>query len=90
MHSFISCHLHVVFSTKERRRLITPDLQQRLWPYLGGIARENKMKALCVGGAEDHVHIFVEPAVHARHLQSGAIAQGEFVEMDSRNISEPA
>jgi putative transposase len=59
MHSFISCHLHVVFSTKERRRLITPDLQQRLWPYLGGIARENKMKALCVGGAEDHVHILL-------------------------------
>jgi putative transposase len=59
MHSFTSCHLHVVFSTKERRRLITPDLQQRLWPYLGGIARENKMKALCVGGVEDHVHILL-------------------------------
>jgi putative transposase len=59
MHSFTSCHLHVVFSTKERRRLITPDLQQRLWPYLGGIARENKMKALCAGGVEDHVHILL-------------------------------
>ncbi len=59
MHSFISCHLHVVFSTKERGRLITPDLQKRLWPYLGGIARENKMKALCVGGVEDHVHILL-------------------------------
>jgi REP element-mobilizing transposase RayT len=59
MHSFTSCHLHVVFSTKERRRLITLDLQQRLWPYLGGIARENKIKALCVGGVEDHVHILL-------------------------------
>jgi putative transposase len=59
MHSFTSCHLHVVFSTKERHRLITPDLQQRLWPYLGGIARENRMKALCVGGVEDHVHILL-------------------------------
>jgi REP element-mobilizing transposase RayT len=59
MHSFTSCHLHVVFSTKERRRLITADLQSRLWPYLGGIARENKMRALCVGGVEDHVHILL-------------------------------
>jgi putative transposase len=33
------------------------DDQQRLWLYLGGIARENKMKAFCVGGVEDHVHI---------------------------------
>jgi putative transposase len=56
MHSFVSCLVHCVFSTKERRKLITPDLQRRLWPYLGGIARENKMKALSIGGVEDHVH----------------------------------
>ena len=56
MHSFVSCLMHVVFSTKERRPWITPDIQDRLWPYLGGIARENKMKALKVGGVEDHVH----------------------------------
>ena len=59
MHSFVSCHMHVVFSTKERRRVITADIQSRLWPYLGGIVRENKMKALAVGGIEDHVHLLV-------------------------------
>jgi len=48
--------MHCVFSTKERRQLITPDLQERLYPYLGGIAREHKMKALAIGGVEDHVH----------------------------------
>jgi REP element-mobilizing transposase RayT len=51
--------MHVVFSIKERRPLITRSLQDRLWPYLGGIARENKMKALQVGGVEDHVHILL-------------------------------
>ena len=55
MHSFVSCLMHWVFSTKESQ-LITPELQQRLYPYLGGIARENKMKALSIGGVEDHVH----------------------------------
>jgi putative transposase len=59
MHSFVSCLLHVVFSTKERRRLITPTLQEQLWPYLGGIARNNKMKAVKIGGVEDHVHILL-------------------------------
>jgi len=39
--------------------LLTPALQQRLWPYLGGIARENKMKALAIGGVEDHVHLLI-------------------------------
>ena len=51
--------MHCVFSTKERRPLIGPELQARLWPYLGGIARENRMKALVVGGVEDHVHILL-------------------------------
>jgi putative transposase len=48
-----------VFSTKERRRLITPELQERLWPFLGGITRQNKMKAIEIGGVEDHIHILL-------------------------------
>jgi putative transposase len=59
MHSFSSCLMHCVFATKERRPLIEPALQSRLWPYLGGIARENGMKALEVGGVSDHIHILL-------------------------------
>lgn len=58
-HSFTSQLMHCVFSTKERRPLIDLELQQRLWPYLGGIARENKMKALSIGGTEDHLHLLL-------------------------------
>ncbi|PWU19132.1 MAG: transposase [Verrucomicrobia bacterium] len=59
MHSFVSCLMHCVFATKERRPLIKPDLQERLWPYIGAIARDSKMKALLVGGVEDHVHVLL-------------------------------
>jgi REP element-mobilizing transposase RayT len=58
-HSYVSALYHCVFSTKERQPIITEDLQQRLWPYLGGIARENKMRALSIGGVEDHVHLLL-------------------------------
>ena len=57
--SYISSYFHCVFSTKERRRLITPELRNRLRPFLGGIARQNKMKAIEIGGVEDHVHILL-------------------------------
>jgi putative transposase len=57
--SYISAYFHCVFSTKDRRPLITPELQERLWPFLGGIARQNNMKAIEIGGAEDHVHILL-------------------------------
>jgi putative transposase len=55
-HAYISNLMHCVFSTKERLPLIDSELESRLWPYVGGIARENRMKALAVGGTDDHVH----------------------------------
>lgn len=57
--SYISSYHHCIFSTKERRPLITPALAERLWPFLGGIARQNKMKAIEVGGVADHIHILI-------------------------------
>ncbi len=58
-HSYIRLYVHYIFSTKHRQKLIKPELEERLWPYMGGIARENKMKALAAGGVEDHVHVFL-------------------------------
>jgi putative transposase len=58
-HSYVSILIHYTFSTKNRQKIIIPELQERLWPYMGGIARENKMKALAIGGIEDHAHTFL-------------------------------
>ena len=57
--SYVTSYFHCVFSTKDRRPFITTDLQERLWPFLGGIARENKMRALSIGGVADHVHMLL-------------------------------
>ena len=55
-HSYVSNLMHCTFSTKERYPWIDGDLESRLWPYIGGIAREHRMKALTIGGVFDHVH----------------------------------
>jgi putative transposase len=55
-HTYYSLLVHCVFPTKEHRILIPADLKSKLWPYIGGIARENKFKALAVGGMQDHSH----------------------------------
>ncbi len=59
MRSFVSCLMHCVFTTKHRQRWLIPDVRERLWPYLAGIARENDMRALAIGGVEDHVPMLV-------------------------------
>lgn len=55
-HSYVSNLMHCTFSTQDRYPFIDSDLESRLWPYLGGIARENRMKPLAIGGTADHVH----------------------------------
>jgi len=58
-HSYTSSLFHCTFSTKGRRRQITADLQDRLWPFMGGIARQNGMTAMAIGGVEDHAHLLL-------------------------------
>jgi REP element-mobilizing transposase RayT len=55
--TYASLHYHIIFSTKNRERWITPDVEPRLWAYLGGIARDNKIQTLKIGGTADHVHL---------------------------------
>ncbi|MCU0748155.1 MAG: IS200/IS605 family transposase [Akkermansiaceae bacterium] len=57
--TFTSLHYHMVFSTKNRERWITSEVEERIWAYLGGIAKENKVHPIQIGGIEDHVHLLL-------------------------------
>ncbi len=57
--TYTSLHYHMVFSTKNREPWISASKETRIWEYLGGIARANGMKALHVGGYDDHIHILL-------------------------------
>jgi len=58
-HSYTQCTIHYVFSTKERRNLISSDMEKRLWGYMGGIATQHQMIAHAIGGVENHVHLLL-------------------------------
>ncbi|MBZ5707517.1 MAG: IS200/IS605 family transposase [Acidobacteriia bacterium] len=59
-HNYAANFVHCVFSTKDRRDAIPPELQARLWAYLGGIARRLELDLLAVGGTANHVHLLIE------------------------------
>lgn len=50
---------HFVFSTKLRAPTINPDIQPRLYPFIGGIVRDLGGSLWAVGGMPDHVHLLV-------------------------------
>jgi putative transposase len=57
--SYTSLFTHVIFSTHNREPLLTPAVRTSLWPYMGGIARQNKFKAISIGGAINHAHMLI-------------------------------
>ena len=57
--TYTSLYYHVVFSTKNRVPWITQDIENRVWAYIGGIARHHRMTAIQIGGIEDHLHALV-------------------------------
>ena len=58
--SYTQLLYHIVYSTKERRPLIDPQLKEPLYDYMGGIVRGmQKCDLLEIGGVADHVHMLV-------------------------------
>ncbi|MGE3466509.1 MAG: transposase, partial [Pyrinomonadaceae bacterium] len=41
--TYSHCYNHIVFSTKNRADLITPNIEERVWAYIGGIARKHNL-----------------------------------------------
>ncbi len=58
--SFTNLIYHIVFSTKDRRTLITEAYQPRLYDYIGGTIRGLGGISLAINGTEDHVHLLAK------------------------------
>jgi putative transposase len=73
--TYSSLFYHIVFSTKHRQNFIAREIEERVWAYIGGIARTHNMTALQIGGIENHAHALVmakpihSPSQIAQHLK---------------------
>lgn len=74
--SWTQNYYHTVFSTKRREPLISPELELRLHPFLGGIARDLACTAIAINGTSDHVRLLLRypsdlsHSDMARHIKS--------------------
>ena len=58
-HSYSNVLVHIVFSTKNRAKIIPRDRQEDLRRYMTGIAKSVKANVLAIGGMPDHIHTLV-------------------------------
>ena len=56
-HSYSNNHVHVVYSTANRKDLIPPAFEKRLYSFIAEIAREHKIPLLAAGGMPNHSHL---------------------------------
>ena len=55
--SLVQNYIHIIFSTKNRQKLIHPPYEEELYSYLGGICKKKECIPIKIGGHLDHVHI---------------------------------
>jgi len=48
----------VVFAVQNRKALILPSFEERLYRYITGIVQNKGQKMLAINGVADHIHIF--------------------------------
>jgi putative transposase len=63
-HTYSKLLVHCVFATANREPYLTREVRERLWPFIGGIARANNAHALAVGGWADHAHMLLSLRPH--------------------------
>ena len=67
--AFTQNFYHTVFSTKHRENLIKPELEARLYPFIGGITRDLRCTLLAINGMPDHVHLLVRYRADLSHSE---------------------
>jgi putative transposase len=55
--TFTQIYCHVVFSTKDRRRVLFEERREDLYRYIWGINKNLNCMLHRIGGVEDHIHI---------------------------------
>ncbi|HEX8566637.1 MAG TPA: IS200/IS605 family transposase [Pyrinomonadaceae bacterium] len=51
--------VHIVFSTKNRADLITPEIENPLFSYIHGIVENNGSRLIAAGGTANHIHLLI-------------------------------
>ncbi len=58
--SYTCLRYHLIWSTKHREPLLTDEVRDRLFAYIGGILRNHNGVLLAAGGMPDHVHLLAD------------------------------
>lgn len=62
--TFSKLLIHMIWSTKNRERMIEKNQQSRLFTIIQNELQENRGQLISIGGVEDHIHMMVDGPRH--------------------------
>ena len=57
--SLIKVLIHIVFSTKDRMNLISPELEAELYRYIHDVIENKGARLIIAGGTANHIHMLI-------------------------------
>jgi putative transposase len=88
-HSVYSIYLHLVFVTKYRRKIITPEMVQTMSEVFQRVCVANKSKVLEINGEPDHVHLMIDLHPDNNISQLVASLKGASSRIVRKEFAEP-
>jgi putative transposase len=58
--SYGHAYIHIIFGTKRREQILTPQLHTEFSRYITPILRDYKAQLIAEGGMPDHVHLLID------------------------------
>ena len=86
--TYTALYYHLVFSTKDRIAYLSPQIEQRVWAYIGGIAKNHGVSPLQIGGCDDHIHALVSAPANLSLSQIAQRLKGESSKWIHETFSE--
>lgn len=57
--TFSQIYLHIIFSVKDRERLIKENFKTELYKYISQIIQNKGQKLIVINGTDDHLHLVI-------------------------------
>ena len=57
--SFFEIYIHLIWATKNREPMLTPDIEETIINIMHVKAKKHKANILAIGGTENHVHVLI-------------------------------
>ncbi|MCK6614089.1 MAG: IS200/IS605 family transposase [Ignavibacteriaceae bacterium] len=90
--TYTQLYIHIIFATKTRMGVISPQWKEDLYKYISGIIKNRKQKLYIINGMSDHIHILVSmspdlsvsdlvrdvKAVSSKYINENKLVAGRF------------